>query len=121
MVKNMTYVRCVYIRDLLSITVEEAAAHIGEVSIREWINWESNRITAPDYVIKRIAELARKHDNMEWALAKSADQSEYKLPDYQSYQDYLADHPGATYMDWKIAQQISFLATKDTHKPHQTQ
>lgn len=105
--QRTSYVRCVYIRDLLSLTVEEAAVHIGDADMREWINWESNRIAVPEYVIKRIDNIAIKHQNLINKLAVTDEPEAYHLGDYDSYEAYKADHPGETYLDWKIAQNIS--------------
>lgn len=107
MVTNMSYTRCIFIRDLLSLSVHEAAVHIGEVSIREWINWEGNAITVPEYVIKRIDDIAYRHKKLIKLLATQQDHSEFVLPEYEDFDSYLADHPGETYIDWKIAQNIS--------------
>lgn len=107
MVTNMAYVRCIFIRDLLSLTVEEAAQYIGGVGIREWLNWEGNILNVPDYVLKQIDEVAYRHKKMIKLLVTQKDHSEFVLPEYESFEDYLADHPGESYIDWKIAQNIS--------------
>lgn len=116
MVTNLTYTRCVYIRDLLSLTVQEAAAHIGEVDIREWINWESNRVMVPDYVAKRINEITNKHQNLIRKLVGGNDSTGVRLPSYETFEAYKADHPGDSYIDWKIAQNIQ--AYSDILEPH---
>lgn len=105
--RNLTYVRCVYVRDLLSLSVEEAATHIGGVETREWINWESNKEVVPESIIKRIDEIAYKHQNLIKALTEQDDHTPYVIQEYQSFEEYLSDHPGENFIDWKIAQNIS--------------
>lgn len=110
-VTSMTYVRCVLIRDLLSLSAEEAAKHIGEnASVREWINWECNKEPVPEYVVKRISDINLKHQRLIKMMAESQDHSSFILSHYMTFEDYQADHPAESYIDWVVAKHVSQFA-----------
>lgn len=120
-VTSMMYVRCILIRDLLSLSVEEAAKYIGDnVSTREWLNWESNKVPVPDYVAKRIGDINLKHQRLIKMMAESQDHSSFILSDYMTFEDYQADHPAESYIDWVVAKHVSqFTNIEDTQQLRQ--
>lgn len=111
-ITSMTYVLCVHIRDQLLLTAEEAALHIGEdVSVREWLHWESNREPVPEYVVKRINDINLKYKSLIKMLAEDEDHSAYVITNYNTYEEYKADHPDETFIDWVIVKQASLIAS----------
>lgn len=110
-VTSMMYVRCVLIRDLLSLSVEEAAQYIGEnVSVGDWLDWESNRVPVPEYVAKRIGDINLRHQRLIKMMAESQDHSSFILSHYMTFEDYQAAHPAESFIDWVVAKHVSQFA-----------
>lgn len=117
-VTSMMYVRCVLIRDLLSLPVEQAAQYIGEnISVRDWLDWESNRAPVTEYVAKRISDINLKHQKIIKMMAESQDHSSFILSHYMTFEDYQADHQAESYIDWVVAKHVSqFANIKETQQ-----
>jgi hypothetical protein len=97
-------------RKILFLEVAEAAEHIGGVPARSWRRWEDGTHRVPSDVENKIQELAEKRLNMIDsidALIEEQQSDELDIAFYASHDEYKADNPGATVLDWRLSQSVA--------------
>lgn len=99
------------LRKLFFLSAAEAAEHIGGVSARSWQFWESGKYSIPDDVAGRMLQLAQRRLNMietcEDLMNEHTEAIEVTQQYYIALESFTARHPGATLIDWRIAQSVS--------------
>jgi hypothetical protein len=96
-------------RKILMLDVSEAAEGIGKVSNRTWQYWESGRSKVPDDVDMEIYGLVKiRNDMIDEHKKKQMECEEvgeiYKIPYYHTFEQYIADHPEHSKVNWRLHQ-----------------
>lgn len=100
-------------RKLLMLDASEAAELLGNVSVRSWQYWESGRSPVPEDVDEAVyAAIQRRNDLIgeytQWQFDNDGEL--LKMRYYHAFEQYAADHDGATKLDWRIHQSaVSFV------------
>ncbi|OHV13024.1 DUF1870 family protein [Kushneria phosphatilytica] len=102
------------LRKMLMLDVSEAASHVGHVSNRTWQYWEAGRSRIPVDVEMEMEVLKQKRAerinhieaSMEGVPFEDWDKA-LSLKFYQRFEDYQAEHPESTLVDWRIDQAVA--------------
>lgn len=99
------------LRKLFFLSAAEAAEHIGGVSARSWQYWEDGKYTVPDDVSVKMLHLAQHRLNIimtcEDLMNEHPDAHEVTQQYYMTLESYTARYPGATLVDWRVAQSVA--------------
>lgn len=108
------------LRKMLMLEASEAAELVGQVSTRTWQYWEAGRSPVPADVENAMSALmehrAQLIDEIEERVkGKPAEEwaDLLELPFYQRFEDFEADNPGKTRLDWRVEQSVAALYFAD--------
>ena len=95
------------VREVLSLTIPQAAQHIGNTSPQQWAHWESGNAEMPicELTVETIRAIAETYTER---LEKLLDDKGAALAEYhfETLADYQKAHPDEDFLEWKISQGI---------------
>lgn len=92
------------LRKLLMLSTSEAASHIGDVSVRTWVRWESDSAPVPDDVFQEMQALSQLREDLLTDIYSQVENGTEDFPYYPTFEHWKNAGRTGNLVSWRIWQ-----------------